>query len=252
MNTETVTTETITETQPAVNTATQEAPAPEVVTEPVDGIVETPAGTELNADGTPKVEEPAKTNEEVETKETKEGEEKDAEKAEPRAPETYDLKVAEGVALTPELKTQFEAIARELDLPQADAQKMLDLAPELSKMFTSQLIDTAAKTSQVWAGEARADAEIGGGGDEKILAANMSVVAKGRDAFATPGLLKLLAPFDPKENPNGTGFGNHPEVIRLFLHVGKSIGEDNKLVTGGFRTDDRSPADRLYSKTNKQ
>lgn len=167
-----------------------------------------------------------------------------------RAPDKYeDFKLAEGVKLAPELKGKFEAVARELDLPQADAQKLLDMAPELNKAFAAELIDIAGKTSLKWADDTKQDKEIGGGGDKATLDANLALAAKARDAFATPELLTLLAPFDAKTNPNGTGFGNHPEVVRLFTRLGKSISEDNRLVTGSGNKNEQSAAQKLYSKT---
>lgn len=181
----------------------------------------------------------------------KEGDKKpDDKKATVRAPEKYeDFKLAEGVKLAPELKGKFEAVARELDLPQADAQKLLDMAPELNKAFAAELVDIAGKTSLKWADETKQDKEIGGGGDKATLDKNLALVAKARDAFATPELLALLAPFDAKTNPNGTGFGNHPEVVRLFMRLGGSISEDNKLVTGSGSKQEQTAAQKLYSKT---
>lgn len=168
-----------------------------------------------------------------------------------KAPEKYELNFGEGVKLSPEAQTQFEAIARELDLPQESAQKLAEFAPHLNKMYASQLIETAKKTSNQWAEATKADEEIGGKGDEKILSANLALAAKARDAFATPELLKLLAPFDPQTNPNGSGFGNHPEVVRLFTRLGKSISEDNKLVTGQGAQTQQSAATKLYGNTTK-
>lgn len=170
-------------------------------------------------------------------------------KTEPRAPEKYELKVADGVALAPEVQTQFEALARELDLPQEHAQKLLDLAPDVSKMYASQLIATAKKTSEQWRENTKADKEIGGSGDQTILSQNLAFAAKARDSFASPELLKLLDPFDPEKNPNGTGFGNHPEVVRLFVRLGRSISEDNKLVSGDGAQSLQTAAQKLYSKT---
>lgn len=168
-----------------------------------------------------------------------------------KAPEKYELKLAETVKLTPEVQEQFEAIARELDLPQEAAQKLIDLAPALNKMQTAQLIETAKATTAKWAEETRADKDIGGGGNKEVLAANLALAAKARNAFATPELLTLLDTFDPKRNPNGTGLGNHPEVVRLFVKLGKSISEDNKVVVGGTTPEktDKTPAQRLYGNT---
>lgn len=168
-----------------------------------------------------------------------------------RAPEKYEsFKLAENVKITPQVQEKFEAIARELDLPQEAAQKLIDLAPELNKMQTAQLIEVAKATTQKWAEDTKGDKELGGSGNAETLKANLALAAKARNAFATPELLTLLDTFDPKRNPNGTGLGNHPEVIRLFTRIGKSISEDNKVVVGGAsRPTEKTPAQRLYGNT---
>lgn len=179
----------------------------------------------------------------------------DDKKVAPKAPEKYEnFKLAEGVTVAPELQTKFETIARELDLPQESAQKLLDLAPEINKMNTSSLIAIADKKSTEWHEETKNDKELGGSGDKAAYDATMSLVAKTRDAFATPELLSLLQRFDAKKNPNGTGLGNHPEVVRLFSRIGKAISEDNKLVLSNAPpAQQAAAADKLYaSSTSKK
>lgn len=174
-------------------------------------------------------------------------------KPEKKAPEKYELKPAEGVKINEAVQTKFEAIARELDLPQEAAQKMLDLAPELNKMYASQLEEVAQATSTKWHEETRNDKELGGAGDKATYDATMALVAKTRDAFATPELTALLQRFDAKKNPNGTGLGNHPEVIRLFARIGTRISEDGKFVGGNTTPNSAAaPADKLYANTTSK
>lgn len=168
-------------------------------------------------------------------------------KPEKKAPEKYELKLPEGVKLAPEVQTKFEAIARELDLSGEAAQKLVELAPEISKMYSSDLVAMANKTADTWHEETRNDMELGKGGDQAAYDSTMALVAKTRDAFATPELLSLLQRFDATKNPNGTGLGNHPEVIRLFSRIGKSISEDNKIVTGSMPKSQAHAADKLYA-----
>lgn len=182
--------------------------------------------------------------------ETKADDKKADDKAAPKAPEKYELKPGEGVKLSADVQTKFEAIARELDLPQEAAQKMLDLAPELNKMYASNLEEVAQATSTKWHEETRNDKELGGDNYDSTMA----LVAKTRDAFATPELTALLQRFDAKKNPNGTGLGNHPEVIRLFARIGSRISEDGKFV-GGNTTPNQgaaAPADKLYANTTSK
>lgn len=198
--------------------------------------------------------EPAKEGEQKKPVEgePKEGDPKPEEiKPVPKAPETYEFKFADGVKVTPDVQSKIEAYARANDLSQEQAQALVDLAPDVSKMFSSQLDTTIKDVSAKWMADTKVDKEIAGGGDKTILAANMALVAKARDAFATPELMSLLNDFDRTKNPGGTGFGNHPEVVRLFLRLGKAISEDNVLVDGKETTAPQTPAQKLYSKTTK-
>jgi hypothetical protein len=78
-----------------------------------------------------------------------------------------------------------------------------------------------------WETASKSDKEFGG----DKFDANLAVAKKALDAFGTPELRALLGPYDPKNNPKGTGLGNHPEIIRAFLKAGKAISED-KFVSG--------------------
>lgn len=235
-----------------------DAPAPEPTSAPAPEPQGTPQPTSAPApepQGTPQptaAPSPTPAPEPDKKPDDKPDEKKPDDKAAKKAPEAYDLKPAEGVIITPEVKTKFETVARELDLDQAQAQKLLDLGPELNKMYGAQLMANVEKATTAWAKETESDKEIGGGGDKAVLTANLALAAKARDAFASPELLKLLER-NTKENPNGTGLGNHPEVVRLFTRLGKAISEDNKLVTGsGSKGAELSAAEKLYANSTKK
>lgn len=209
----------------------------------------TPAADQTATEAKPEVKDEGK---EPKADDNKPDEKKADDKKPEGAPDKYELKTADGVTIAPEVQTQFEAIARDLNLTQENAQKLLDLAPAISKMQTSQLVDLAEKTTAKWQAEALADAEIGVNGDKAAYNLNMAAIAKAKKAFATPELGALLEKFDAKTNPNGTGLGNHPEVLRLFLRLGKSISEDNKLVTGQVPDAEQTAGQKLYGNPQKK
>ncbi|WP_417070821.1 hypothetical protein [Niveibacterium terrae] len=154
--------------------------------------------------------------------------------AAPRAPEKYEFKLPDGnAALSGETLTAFEDVARELDLPQDQAQKVIDkLAPAIAAQNAAAF--DQAKTD--WASASSSDKEFGG----DKLTENLAVAKKAVDQFASPDLRKLL---------ESSGFGNHPEVVRLFYRVGQRISED-KFVSGGTRGATRnSAAAVLYDNT---
>lgn len=153
------------------------------------------------------------------------------------APEKYDAFTApEGTALDAAVMTEFETAARELNLPQDAAQKLIDkMAPVMAKQQTAQLEQLRTD----WAAQSTADKEFGG----DKLAENLGYARKALDTFATPELKTIL---------NETGLGNHPELVRLMVRAGKAISED-KIVTGGTPASaNRSAAEVLYGDSAKK
>lgn len=145
------------------------------------------------------------------------------------APEAYEFKPPEGNKFDDEVIATFSNVAKELDLSQGAAQKILDaIAPKVAERFMAKQLETMTNTINEWVGQTKADKALGG---EK-LNENLAVAEKALAAFGTPELRKLLGNFDVKTNPNGTGLGNHPEIIRAFYNAGKAISED-KFVPGG-------------------
>lgn len=148
------------------------------------------------------------------------------------APETYEFKAPEGGEFDQQVIGAFSEVARELDLPQDAAQKVLDkMGPVLQARHDEQL--SAAR--EEWASATKADKEIGG----DKLGENLAYAKQAREAFTTPEFRDLL---------EKSGLGNHPEVIRVFVKVGKAISEDG-FVTGGGKAAS-ADARRLYSASN--
>lgn len=140
--------------------------------------------------------------------------------------------IPEDVAADEEVLGEFKAIAKELKLSQQDAQKFADLSV---KMAVKQ--HEAVRTQQAaWAAAAKSDKEYGG----DAFAENLSLAKSALDTFASPELRNLF---------NETGLGNHPELIRTFVKIGKQISEDSFLAGKSGST---KPADarQLYSASN--
>lgn len=147
---------------------------------------------------------------------------KAGEPAKQGAPEAYEFKAIEGQEFDPEVMKSFSEIAKELDLPQDAAQKVLDkVAPKILERQMQALENVRNE----WAESARTDKEFGG----DKLNDNLVVAKKALDSFGTPELRKLL---------NESGLGNHPEMIRLMYRAGKAISEDRFV--GGTRGGQKS------------
>jgi hypothetical protein len=148
-----------------------------------------------------------------------------------KAPEKYEFKAPEGQALAPEVMTEFSKVAKEMDLSQDQAQKLVDsVAPQ---MMQAQLAAFEKQKSE-WTESAKSDKEFGG---EK-LNENLGVARKALETFGTPELTKLL---------NDTGLGNHPEIIRAFYKAGKQISPATFVQGGKAQTSlNSTAASKLY------
>jgi hypothetical protein len=184
---------------------TPEAPAPAEAKDPV----EPPAGEEPASGDTPKEpEEPVL-----------------------KAPEKYEFKLADGVALNEAAVAQFEPVARELDLSQEQADKLVEIYTAQEAARAQQWTDTV----KGWTDAAKADTEFGG----PKMAENMGVAVRALKEYGSRELNELLDSF---------GIGNHPAFIRFAYRAGKALGED-KLVpanSGGSK----SAAELLYGTTD--
>lgn len=162
----------------------------------------------------------------------KPAEKKDDDKPE-GAPEKYEFQAAEGVELDTEALKEFEPVARDLNLTNEQAQKLVDAYPKILAGVQQRQAEAWQQTTEQWAADVKADKEIGG----DKLTSNLSAAQRALDQFGTPEL---------KEYLNTTGLGNHPDLVKTFVKIGKAMSEDG-MVTGG-NDGQRSAAEVLYGK----
>jgi hypothetical protein len=156
------------------------------------------------------------------------------------APEKYEFKLPDGLKLDEGLAAKFEPVAKELNLTNAQAQKLADA-------FAAHQLDqakaqTAAYTQQLtdWVKAVSADPEIGGPGDPRELPSvknAQAAVAR----FASPALKTYL---------EQTGIGSHPEFVRTFAAIGKLLSEDAFHAVGRKPEAPKSPAAVLWPDKN--
>ena len=157
----------------------------------------------------------------------------DAKATEQVVPESYDLKMPEGVELDTAAAEEFTAIAKELKLDQAAAQKLADIGAKMAQ----RQVEAHAQLVESWTEQVKTDKEIGGDRLEEIL----GVARRAIETFGTPELKALL---------NSSGLGNHPEVVKMAYKVGKAISED-RIVTGAPKgSASNDPAKRLFPNMN--
>lgn len=134
----------------------------------------------------------------------------DANKGAQGAPESYEFKSFEGQQYDQKVLGVYKDVAKELNLSQEAAQKILE---KMSPAMQEQRMEQLNQIRTEWSSKASADPEYGG----ENLQQNLSVARKALDAFGTPELRSLL---------NESGLGNHPEVIRFMYRSGKAISGD--------------------------
>lgn len=136
------------------------------------------------------------------------------------APEAYtDFTAPEGVTLGDEMSSEIGALAKELGLSQANAQKVVDIGAKLALKGAS---DQAAQVQSIhtdWREQSTNDKEFGG----DKLAESLSIAKAAMEATATPQLQMLL---------DKSGLGNHPEVIRHFLKIAPAFAADKFVPSG--------------------
>lgn len=149
------------------------------------------------------------------------------------APEKYEFTAGEGVELDTEALKDFEPVARELNLTNEQAQKLVDAYPKILAGVQQRQAEAWQKQTEGWAETVKADKEIGG----DKLTANLSAAQRALDQFGTPEL---------KEYLNATGLGNHPDLVKTFVKIGKAMSEDGMV--DGSNQGQRSAAEVLYGK----
>ncbi len=155
------------------------------------------------------------------------------------APEKYeDFKVKDNVKLDQEVTTKFQEIAKELNLPQASAQKFVDLAVEHVEKLQSQQSAALEAAGVEWHKDLSNDKELGG---QKFKASNEAMI-RFRDKFTTPEERKQMEPLF------NTAWGNFPPLWKLMVRAGLAIGED-KIVEGDLPAPPQVSASRALFPT---
>lgn len=152
--------------------------------------------------------------------------------AEPAVPDSYEFKMPEGVELDKAAADEFTAIAKELKLDQATAQKVADVGAKMAQ----RQAETHAKLVESWVEQVKTDKDIGG----DKLDENLAIARKALDTFGTPELRDVL---------NSTGLGNHPAVIKAFYNAGKRISPDT-FVTGAPAGNATDPSKKMFPNMN--
>jgi len=152
-----------------------------------------------------------------ESKEEEAGEEKEAGEAKEKKelPENYEIKLEEGMEIDQALLEAFTPVFKELGMTNESVQKLAEtFAPWVQKRDEDarQLVVKEYKDMvEGWKNETIKQL---GADNQKQLA----IAAKARDKFATKEFIEMV---------NETGVGNHPEMVKFLIRIGKTISEDS-------------------------
>lgn len=148
----------------------------------------------------------------------------------PGAPEKYAFTATDGQELDTAALEQFEPIARDLNLTQEQAQKLVDVFTGVQQRQS----DAWQRQTEDWAAAVKADKDIGG----DKLPSNLGAAQRAIDTFGSKELKTYL---------DGTGLGNNPELVKFCVKVGKAMAED-ELVTGDPKSGDIDLISAFYPK----
>ena len=154
-------------------------------------------------------------------------------------PEKFELKLPQGSLLDAGAIERTVAFAKEQGLPSKVAQALLDRESKLLAVHAEGQQKTYKELTTKWVEDIKADKEIGGEDFGKHAELAKRVV----DRFGSDDLRKGL---------NDTGFGNHPELVRMLVKIGKSMSEDQLVLPGKTAATGKDMADVFYGSTTKK
>lgn len=130
-------------------------------------------------------------------------------------PESYELKMPDGIEMDAALLAEVTPMFREAKLSPAQAQVVADAYMKTQ----TDAIQKFQEQTQQWLKDAKADDEIGKADYDK----NLSHAHRAFKAFGNDKAMQLFDSY---------GLGNHPEILRIFVRMGKAIGEGGTVLSG--------------------
>lgn len=152
-----------------------------------------------------------------------------------------DFKLPEGVQPEKELLNSFTPYAAKHGLTQEQAQELVTLYADWLKTHDDAQAQSTAELHKSWGESIASDKEIGGA----ALDNNLAYAAKVIDKFGGDEIREI---FDV------SGIGNHPNMVKMFIKIGKAFAEDT-LTPGEKQTEgrpSRSHAETLYPNQGKE
>ena len=155
---------------------------------------------------------------------------KPAEESKPAEPEAYELKAPDGYPMGEAELKQLNEMCRAAKLSKEQGEAVLKY---MHGNYTAYQESQAAQLKK-WVEEAKADKEFGGDNFD----ANVADAKRGLATFDTDGSIRAML--------EETGYGSNPAVLKIFARVGKALGEDRLVGSGGKNQNEKPLEDRLW------
>jgi len=127
----------------------------------------------------------------------------------------YEVKMPDGVEMDAGLMEIATPIFKEAKLSPAQAQAVTDLYVKTQEQAISKHVETV----NGWLKESQKDKEIGGKDYEK----NLGHAARAFQAFGNERGMQIIDTY---------GLGNNPDILRIFVRMGKALGEGSTVLPG--------------------
>lgn len=152
---------------------------------------------------------------------------------EPVIPEKYELKLKEDSFLNAAQVQAVESYAKANKMTNEQAQALLEREESAVNNFAHESLAAFEKTKATWVEAIKNDKEIGGDSFNQTLEIAKRTVAK----FASEELIEELVK---------TGYGNHPELVRLFARIGNAMKDDVMIHPGAQSAPKKSGLEHFY------
>ena len=130
------------------------------------------------------------------------------------APTTYsDFNVPEGYVLDPQVMTEATGIFKGMNLPQAEAQKLVDFYVAKTTESQNEPFRFWQETQENWVKEVKADPELGHRLDQV-----KTTISRAIDSLNDPKLAQAF-----REAMDYTGAGNNPAFIKAFYKLSQKL-----------------------------
>tara|TARA_R110000803_G_C11989469_1_gene321874 strand:+ start:20165 stop:20869 length:705 start_codon:yes stop_codon:yes gene_type:complete len=137
----------------------------------------------------------------------------DDDKDKAQAPEKYEsYEVPEGFAMGEETLSQFNELAKGMNLSQDQAQQLVNVATKQNESFRDEQDNAWNDVRDNWVADIKADKEFGGDNFTETV----ERAKRARDKFGSDALKEFL---------NETGFGDNNELVKCFARIDKETSE---------------------------